>query len=127
MTFVLHGTIGAVWFKKWWWACVLVWIQGALPDLIGIVGGSAVGHWELYNWAHQYHWFQFPFGWLHVWVDSFWHAANGDWYWWGYVAEVVIWVALIYIFRKQIGLIYRAIFKKKNTNSEAQDWTMQTK
>ena len=121
MTFILHGFMVGYWFRKWWWVCALVAIQGALPDLIGAYGNWFLhDNYQLYLYAHQYLWFEFPFGWLHVFIDKFWHQPAGGWYWWGYVVEPAIWIAIIY---------FLFFFKKKvkNENSEAQDWTMQTK
>ncbi len=73
-------------------ACAVV---GALPDIIGIIGGSYVGKWKLYNWAHRFNflWFLPPYL-LHILMDYPAHIKDKK-YWW--YCEIVSWIILIFL------------------------------
>ncbi len=61
-------------------ACAAV---GAMPDLIGLAGGSMKGDWKIYNWAHKTFsllWLLPPYL-LHLIMDYPSHIQDEK-YWW---------------------------------------------
>ncbi len=82
-------------------------ILGALPDLAGIAGGSARGHWDVYM---DWHSFSHPVSFippiaLHLIVDKAFHPPEGGWRkgmigW--VVAIVIVEAVLVYLFIKWV-------------------------
>jgi hypothetical protein len=105
--------------KTVWFMVILAGLLGIAPDVIGWIGTTWYGSWELYLWAHH-SWYLYlvPFWNLHIFLDFLTHYPTGGWAWWAYPLEVMFWiiefVCIIYWWRlKYIGYLINDIFGKQ--------------
>jgi len=73
------------------WLAYVLTFTAIFPDLEFIYRIFNPGDWSAYKALHSCDIF-----FLHNIIDSFWHDASGQWYWWGIPAEVLIWLIIIY-------------------------------
>ena len=106
MTFVQHGVMSGLiahYCGCPWEVSVGVGIIGTLPDVLAMPETIKGNYSNLYQKYHSWsgNWLAYlPPATLHIAIDKFWHKPTGGWYWWGYVAEPVIWIAEIFILWK---------------------------